>query len=106
MILRLPPECLPDHLDLDDAPQLAAIAVLWVALHTVERALIAAHPALIGDDPIDADEHLAAAVVSLAGVLRTALEQYRRALEDALDAKPGHVASPPKPGDMNDGIPF
>jgi len=107
MIMRLlPPECLPAPHDLDDAPQLAAVAVLWFALHTIERALLAAHPALIGDDPVDAEEHLAAAVLSLASVLRTALDQYRVALEAALDSTHGRVVSAPKPGDKSDDIPF
>jgi len=107
MIMRLlPPECVPAPEDLDDAPQLAAVAMLWFALHLIDRALVAAHPALIGDDAVDAEEHLAAAVLSLASVLRTALDQYRRALEDALDSTNGPAVSSTKPGDKSDGFPF
>lgn len=71
---------LPYAHDLDDAPQLAAVALLWVNLLTVERAIVSAHPCLAGEDPVDREEILGAAILSLAPLLRRAINEYRGAI--------------------------
>lgn len=94
---------LPYAHDLDDAPQLAAVALLSASLILAERALLSAHPCLAGEDPADRQELLGAAIVSLAPVLHRALDEYR----DAICPQSRDSASPLRPASKSrDEIPF
>ena len=79
---------LPGPLDLDEAPQRAALAVLVTAARAAQRALVAAHMQLWddGDDTLyrqDPDARLCAAdaVLSLADDLIRAIGRYEQAIQ-------------------------
>lgn len=89
--------------DLVDAPELAAIILLELALDVAASALVAEHMTLI-DDFHTPREH--GAVVSLAhticrraGALRDTLVRYRRAVHDAADSAEADNA-------QDDDLPF
>ncbi len=100
--MDLPDDFLPYSHDLDDAPQLAVVALLWANLLAVERALHSAHPCIAGD-PDEREELIGAAIVSLASLLRRALDEYR----DAISPQSCSSSGPHLPqSNSRDEIPF
>jgi hypothetical protein len=67
-----------DMSDLDDHPELAALAIVRDALPVASTALLAAHPHLVGDDFETAADDAANLILHAADTLRAALDAYRR----------------------------
>jgi hypothetical protein len=67
----------PTPPELDDAPELAVLAVLEHVLRVAETALLAVYPHLVGDDdPTDPPERIAALILDRAAHLRSAVATY------------------------------
>ncbi len=77
-----------DVTDLDDHPQLAALAIVRDALAIASTALLAAHPHLVGDDIEHATDDTANVILHAADTLRAAIDAYRRLVTRPTDDLP------------------
>lgn len=80
---------LPDFIDIAEAKQRAPLAILMVALHTVEIALYIEHPPLIHQDPPPSEPptvRLAAKIIDRCASLQRLIEIYDRAVQDAIES--------------------
>ena len=89
----------PFPCDLDDAPELASIAILAHTLTIVEAALISAHPHIVGDDFDSPEERIADLLLRLADHTRAAVRNYRRVVDQRNYPARWHQLPSSKPDD-------
>lgn len=80
---------MPECIDIAQAKERASLAILIVALHSVEQALYVEHPQLLQQDPPETGPttvRLAAKIIDRCSTLQRLIEIYDQALEDAIES--------------------